>query len=415
MKKTLAFILIAIILLLSFSSCDFGASSATDKKNPKPTNKENTVQANLRPSKNNNKIKIGIACPLGETSDTEGQSVKNAIELAINEINSAGGLDGIKFEALVLDSNNYLTEKALYEDLYKEGMQVFLGSSELGSAITFSEMAEDDNLFVMTPIAVGNELDAFETTYQMSCSAFEQGSEAAKHFNENYVGKSIGIFYQSDASRSSEMYEGFKAELDPYFSVVSAAYTKDDFIYESQVQLLKNCDVLFMPVEHDDAWIFMSQMKNVYNEVDTYVGCDSFEYLSGIESFDVTSIEQEIIYLSYFDLGAVDGPASDFLTNYSSAYDEDLVPPRTLAASAYDCVYAVFDALKMAKFNGKEIRANMSPEDICIILEGVFDNGYFDFRGITGSCEGGERSHISWEERKAQKSPLKYIFKTRAD
>ena len=415
MKKLLACIILVAILLLSFSACNLGTSAPTDKKNPikKPNDKVNSTQSSAQPSKKNTKIKLGFACPLSEASDDEGRAVRNAIELAINEINELGGLDGIKFEAIVLDSNNYINEKDIYEDLKKEGMQVFLGTTELGTASVFSELAEEDNLFVMMPAVAAETTEEFDTTYQMSCSAFEQGKQAAEFFNENYVGKSVGIFYQSDDARSSEIYNGFKETLDPYFSVEAADFTDVDVIYESQVQQLKNCEILFMPVECDSAWMFMSQMKNVLSEVDTYVGCDGFEAMSSVESFDIANIEQDVLYLSYFDLTATDGPVADFLLSYASKYDEDSESPGAMAASVYDSVYAVLEALRMAKLNGKEILVNASPEELCFILEGVFDGEHFDFRGITGACEEGERSHITWEERKAQKTPVKIALKTK--
>ena len=414
MKKLLIYVMIIAILLFSFSSCDFGSPASTDKKNPSQKNTSKATQTVL-PTKNNSKIKIGIACSIGDANGTEGQTVKNVVELAIDEINAAGGLDGIKFEALVFDSNNYVTEKDLYEDLVDEGMQIFLGSTDRESAVVFSELAEEDNIFVLSSGTFGGELDAFDTTYQMSGSAIEQGKEAAEFFNENYVGKKIGVFYRADEDHSSKIYKGFSEALDPYFSVVTADFTDEDFIYESQVQLLKNCDVIFMPVEYDSAWIFMSQMKNVYNEVATYVGCDSFEMINDVENFDSFAIEQEIIFLSYFDSNATDGPVADFFEKYSTEYDEEKETPRTLAASVYDSVYALFEALRMAKFNGKEISPNMSASNLCTILEGIFESSYFEFRGITGACEGDERSQIIWVDRKAQKEAVTVVVKARSD
>lgn len=417
MKRLLASIVLIAILIVSLSACDFGLPSHTDKKNPTQQNNKDKINTpNSNPSKRNTKIKLGLACELSETGDKTGEVVKNAVELAVKEINELGGIDGLKFEAVILDSNNYISEKELYEELFGEGMQIFLGSAdgESKAAAVYSELAEEDGIFLLNSAALNDENGGFETTYSMSCAAGEQGKAAAEFFNENYKGKSIGVLYQSDIDYSSKMYESFESSLDPYFSVACADFSEDDYLFESQIQLLKNCEVLFLPIEYDSAWLFMSQMRTVYNEVTTYVGCDRLERMNGIEGFDPSTIEQEIIFFSYFDSYATDGPVVDFMVNYSTEYGgvDDL---SATAAAAYDSVYAIYEALRTAKANGKEILANTAPEEFCFVLEEVFDSEDFVFRGITGECENGERSFISWHERQAQMRPIKVTLKNRTN
>ena len=49
---------------------------------------------------------------------------------------------------------------------------------------------------------------------------------------------------------------------------------------------------------------------------------------------------------------------------------------------------------------------------MCEILKEVFNSDSFEFRGITGKCEGNEKSHISWsEDGTVVKEAIKYIVK----
>ena len=62
--------------------------------------------------------------------------------------------------------------------------------------------------------------------------------------------------------------------------------------------------------------------------------------------------------------------------------------------------------------DGKEVKATTSASDFCKILTEVFNSDDFEFRGITGKCEGNEKSHISWaDDGTVQKEAIKYIVK----
>ena len=68
--------------------------------------------------------------------------------------------------------------------------------------------------------------------------------------------------------------------------------------------------------------------------------------------------------------------------------------------------------MKVAVANGKTITANISATELCDILTEVFNSETFVYRGITGKCEGSERSYISWStDGTVQKEAIKYIVK----
>ena len=78
-------------------------------------------------------------------------------------------------------------------------------------------------------------------------------------------------------------------------------------------------------------------------------------------------------------------------------------------ASAYDCVYAIYDAMKQA--GDKVTGVTMSASDLCEVLKGVF-NGGFKFTGVTGEYKDGVQSSITWESNGfVNKSAVKYVVK----
>ena len=392
MKKILALVLAVLMLVGSLSMASCAASN---------------------PAENNTKIKIAMTGPLTGGAAIYGIAVKNAAQLAVDEINEAGGLDGIEFEFVMHDDKHDATQvPTLYADLYEKGMQISLGTVTTKPGLEFKSLSADDNVFFLTPSATGDAIPENSNGYQMCFADSNQGTAAAKFFNENYKGKSVGIFYKSDDEYSTGINANFKAALDSSFTVVEASFAGDASTFDSQIQLLKNCDVVFMPIYYTPASQFMSQANSVENSISVYYGCDGFDGIDAIDGFDINTVAQEVSYLSHFNSTATEGPAAEFIAKYNAAYDETKEPLNQFGAAAYDCVYAIYEALKVAKANGKEFSATTSASDFCDILTEVFNSDSFVFRGITGKCEGDELSYISWsDDGTVQKEAIKYIVK----
>ena len=368
------------------------------------------------PAKDNEKIKIGLTGPLTGGASIYGIAVNNAAKLAIKEINDAGGLDGILFELEMLDDkHDATTVENLYAKLYESGMQISLGTVTTAPGLNYKKFAKEDNVFFLTPSATGDAIPEFANGYQMCFADSNQGTAAAKFFNENYTGKKVGVFYKSDDEYSVGIYNNFKANLNASFgdiSATTATFTGNASTFDSQIQILKDCDVVFMPIYYTPASQFMTQANSVENNIQIYYGCDGFDGIDAIEGFDIKTVKQEVSYLSHFNSTATEGPAADFIAKYNAAYDEEKEPLNQFGAAAYDCVYAIYEALKVAKAQGKKIEANTSASDLCEILKEVFNSDSFVFHGITGKTEGNNKSDISWStDGTVQKEAIKYIVK----
>ena len=86
--------------------------------------------------------------------------------------------------------------------------------------------------------------------------------------------------------------------------------------------------------------------------------------------------------LSHFDSKATEGKAGDFVKKYVAAYGADTL--NQFGASAYDCIYAIYNAMKAAKEAGADISPEMTASELCEILKGQF-NGGFTYSGATGT------------------------------
>lgn len=388
MKKTLTriFCLVLAIALMvpTFTSC-FGSEDTT--------------------------IDIGISGPLTGAAAVYGTAVYNSAKLAVDEINAAGGLDGVKFSLEMYDDkNNPELVSSGYAYLMEKGMQISLGTVTTKPALEFKDLAKDDNVFVLTPSATGDAVPEYDNAFQMCFADSNQGTASANYFNEEYVGKKVGVFYKSDDEYSTGILAKFESTLAASFgSIAKASFKEGDVDFSQQVQALKDCDVIFMPIYYTPASQFMTAGKDVIKANAIYYGCDGLDGIDAIENFDINAIPQEVSYLSHFDSNATEGAAADYIKKYTQAYGRETL--NQFGAAAYDCIYAIYEALKAAKAEGKEINATTSASELCNILKAKFA-GDFVFHGVTGKPVANGKSDISWTaDGFVNKEAVKYIVK----
>ena len=361
-------------------------------------------------AKDNTEFVIGVSAPLTGGASVYGIAVKNSAQMAVDEINAAGGIDGMKFKLVAYDDQHDATlVNTGYSSLYEGGMQVSLGCVTSGPCLEFTALSAEDNVFFLTPSASADAVPAESNGYQMCFADGNQGAVAADYVNS--LGKSsIGIFYKVDDPYSKGIYDQFKDALDSSITTVEANFSGDATDFGTQIDTLKNCDFIFMPIYYGPAQTFMTQAVGKVAANATYYGCDGFD---GIDSnFDISAIPQKIQMLSHFNSKATDGAAKAYIDAYTEAYPDG--PLNQFGASAYDCVYAIYEALKVAKANGKEFDTTTSASDFCEILKEVFNSDSFVFHGITGKCDvvNNVKSDISWNaDGTVNKVADKYVVK----
>ena len=353
----------------------------------------------------NTEYVIGLSGPLTGGAAVYGVAVQNSAQMAVDEINAAGGLNGVNFKLIATDDTNDATKVSTnYSSMLEQGMQVSLGCVTSAPGLEFTNLSAEDNVFFLTPSASADDIPKNDNGFQMCFADGNQGSGAAGYVNDNYKGQTIGVFYKSDDPYSNGIFKQFKENLDPSITVVETVFTAaNESDFSSQISSLKDCSFIFMPIYYQPATIFMTQAKDQLAADTIYYGCDGFD---GLEAeFDVNSVPQEITMLSHFNSKATDGAAAEFVKKYTEKYGADTL--NQFGASAYDCVYAIYEAMKAAVDSGKEISVTISASDLCDILKEQF-TGDFTFSGVTGE-------EIAWEDNGyVGKSAVKYVIKEAA-
>ena len=349
----------------------------------------------------NTEFVIGFSGPLTGDAAVYGTAVKNSAQMAVDEINEAGGLNGVKFKLVATDDTHDATKVAAnYASMLEGGMQVSLGTVTTAPGLEFSKLSVEDNVFFLTPSASGDAIPENDNGFQMCFADGNQGKVAADYVNSLGISK-IGIFYKSDDAYSNGIYKQFKENLNASIETVETVFTDKAQDFSSQISILKDCTFIFMPIYYQPASVFMTQAKDIIAADAVYYGCDGFDGLAGqFEDFSV--IPQEVSMLSHFDSNATEGAAADFIKKYTKEFGTDTL--NQFGASAYDCVYAIYNAMKAAIDAGEKIDVTISASDLCDILKEQF-KGKFTFSGVTGN-------DITWEDNGyVSKEAVKYTLK----
>ena len=343
MKKQLSMVL-AALMAASLVACG-GASG--EKKATEAESKANAESSGSE--KSGLTWKIGGQGPLTGGAAVYGNAVVNGAEIAIDEINANGGINGYQIEYKKAD-DEHDQEKAInaYNSLKDWGMQFLVGPTTSAPAIAVGTEAEGDNMFVLSPSGSAVEVTAPKNVFRVCFSDPAQGTKSAEYIGSHNLGKKIGIIYDSSDVYSSGVHDSFVAEAPKQNLEIVAdeQFTADsNKDFSTQLQKMKDsgADLVFLPFYYTEAALVLTQ-ANTMGYKPTFFGCDGMDGILNVENFD-TSLAEGLMLLTPFAADAKDDLTVNFVKNYKEKYKET---PIQFAADAYDAVYAIKAAVEKA-------------------------------------------------------------------
>lgn len=330
-------------------------------------------------------FKIGGIGPMTGAAATYGAAVENGIQLAVDEINAEGGINGTKIE-FKMEDDEHDAEKSVnaYNTLKDWGMQMLVGTVTSAPCIAVEAEAANDNMFLLTPSATAIDSIAGENAFRVCFSDPAQGTKSAQYIGENKIATKVAVIYDGSDPYSSGIYESFQAEAENQgLEVVAAeAFTADSKTdFKVQIQKAKDggAELVFLPVYYQEAALILQQAKDL-DFAPKFFGCDGLDGLLSVENFD-TSLAEGVMLLTPFAADAKDEKTQKFVSAYKEAFDNQI--PIQFAADAYDAVYAIKLAAEDAG-----LTPDMEISDMCEAMKVSMTN--IELEGLTGT--------ITWDE-----------------
>lgn len=296
-------------------------------------------------------IRIGGIGPLSGGYANYGFSVKNGAQLAVDEINAAGGINGKQIELSFQDSQAD-PESAVnaYGKLMDWGMQVSLGGVLSGETASIVAAAREDNIMLITPSGSADKcIDGNSRAFRVCFYDSFQGAAAAQYIKNNNMVDTVGILYQSDIDYSVGLYNAFVEECGKSGITIAETQTFTDATktdFSTQINALVNSGVklVFIPFYAEEASTFLTQARGKFADDVYFFGADGLDGILGKVEQDPT-IANNVLMLTPF---AADDPAENvqaFVKAYQAAYN---ATPDQFAADAYDAVYVIKAAVEKA-------------------------------------------------------------------
>ncbi len=333
MKKFLC-MMMAVLMVLAMAAC--GGEPANNGGNDTP---DATT------------VKIGGIGPLTGAYANYGLSEKNGAELAVKEINEAGGIAGKQIELSYQDSQGE-SESAVnaYGKLMDWGMEVSLGCVLSGENASVVAAARDDDVLLITPSGSADKcIDGNDKAFRVCFYDSYQGAAAAQYIKENNIVDTVGVLYQSDVDYSVGLYNAFVDQCGKLGITIAetqtfTASTSTDFSTQVNALVASGVKLVFIPIYAEEASTFLTQARGKFAGDVYFFGADGLDGILGKVEQDPT-IANNVLMLTPF---AADNPSENvqsFVKKYQEAYG---ATPDQFAADAYDAVYAIKAAIEKA-------------------------------------------------------------------
>ena len=342
--------------------------------------------------KESNSITIGGIFPLSGNVSVYGVECKNGIDLAIEEINAAGGVDGKKLVLVSEDDegNPDKTVNAFQKLTTKDGVKIVIGSLTSGCTKAVTSRAQAQKILQIAPAATAPDItDAGDYIFRACFIDPFQGTVGGKFAAENLAAKNAAILYDIGNDYSVGLTENFEKTFVSLGGKIVAkeSYATNDKDFNAQLTKIKNAnpDVLYLPDYYNVVSLIAKQARAQGINV-ALVGADGWDGLN-------TNAGDEVLngfYSNHYAVDSTSPAVQKYVAAFKAKYNK---APNAFAALGYDSVYLLKDAIlkagsadatavknALAAIQGEYVTGNLSfdskrnPIKAAVMLELVKDD-----------------------------------------
>ena len=333
MKKFLVLLLTLVLVIGSFAGC---AAKETEEAATE--------------------VKIGINYELTGNVASYGEASVNGILMAFDEINAAGGINGMKIVPVTLDNKSDPAEATALATrlMVQEGVVAALGPATSG------------NYMATIPVAMGNSIPIISASATADEGVTVDASGAVNEFvfrlcfNDSFQGITMANFASNNLSakkaviiqdKSSDYAEGLAKNFVTTFEasggtiVAQEGYVGKDKDFNAILTSIKNedFDVIFLPGYYQEAGLVIKQARAL-GITAPILGADGFDSPVLLELAGAAALN-DVYFSNHYSSLDQDPKVQDFIAAYTKKYD---VEPNAFNALGYDLGKYIADAILRA-------------------------------------------------------------------
>lgn len=319
------------------------------------------------------KILIGEFGSLTGSEATFGQSTHQGIQLALEEFNKAGGLNGKQVELKTYDDQGKTQEAgtAVTRLVTDDKVVAVLGEVASGLSMAGGAVAQQYGVPMISPSSTNAQVTQIGDMIFRVCFVDSfQGYVAAKFAKENLEVSSVAILFDQGSPYSAGLKDDFSREFTALGGSIAGApqaYTGGDQDFSAQLTSIReaNPEAVFIPGYYTDVANIALQARKLGLNVPLLGG-------DGWDSSQLAAIAGEAIegayYSNHYSHEEQRPEVQAFVQRYQARYNQ---VPDGLAALGYDAAHILFEAMKRApSLSGKDLAAAIAQTK--------------DYHGVTG-------------------------------
>ncbi|MBN7773995.1 ABC transporter substrate-binding protein [Clostridium aminobutyricum] len=334
----------------------------------------------------NTTIKIGLAAPISGAEAQYGEAFKKGAELAVQQLNDSGGIDGKKIEIVTLDDKGDSNEAVNVANKFASDNSIvgIIGHFNSSATLAAAPIYNKNKVVTVSPSSSSpNVTDAGDYIFRVITTDAFQADYLAKWSKEEGHNKVAIIYEQTDFGLGlSDVYS--KAAKENNIEIVAnetyvAGQTKDFSTIVTKIKG-KQPDAIFIGGVANDAALVIQQAKKL-GVTSQFIGVDSL-YSDALIQLGGSAVE-DVKLVGFFHPGGTNEQANDFLAAYENAYNKK---PDTYAAYAYDATSVLIEAIKQNGADREDIKKYLSTLQ--------------NFKGATGTISFDENGDVLTEPQK---------------
>lgn len=347
----------------------------------------------LASCKKDDTVRLGLIVPKTGVVAAYGDAVEKAVNLAVAEINEAGGIDGKQVKLFTYDNKSDATESVnVFNRLVDNDKIVALVGPVISStSLAVGPLAEAKKIPMISPTATNLTVTiGLDYVFRACFIDPYQGGTVAKFANENLGAKKAAILYNSGDDYSSGLAEAFKAQFEASGGTITdyEGYTSDDKDFKAVLTTIKenNPEVLFIPDYYNQVGLIASQVKEV-GITATMLGGDGWDDVQK----EYADVMEGSYFANHYSTTDPDPIVQNFISSYKAANED--ATPNALAALGYDAAKIMMAAIDAAdSTDGAKILAALKATDLDAVAGHVkFDENGDPVKAISIiKIEGGE-------------------------
>ena len=360
--KAVSLLLAASLVVASLTACSGGSTETTA---------DTTAAGDSSASAGTETFLIGGIGPLTGSAASYGISVEQGAQIAIDEINAAGGVqvgDTTYMLDMVFEDDEATEDKAIqaYNTVMDQGAQVIMGAVTSGACIAITPLTYEDGILQITPSGSAEACIANDNAFRICFSDPEQGRAMADYAIDTLGYTKIAVLYNNSDEYSTGLQTAFEEEVAAKGGkiVASESFGADDVDFNTQLSSIRATDaeVIYVPAYYQAATYITNQAKEMGMEI-PFIGSDGWDGVLGTVT-DATTVEGAI-FSSPFCASVDDEKVQNFVSAYGEAYDGAV--PDQFAADAYDTIYSIKAAMEQA--------GSIESEDLIAAMTEITVNG----------------------------------------